>query len=919
MSGDYSRHAFDPWQDDLGVLLQQGRPLSDADWNALALQIRRRLHVGTLDTIGAAVVPLQTPGAFGIAPVAGNLEIGIGRLYVDGMLAHNHGAGARAWDRRLEEQVGTAPTLYASADPDLCQPYYPDAPALPASGRHLVYLDVWQREVTHLMRPALVEPAVGVDSCTRLQTVWQVKLIEDVGADATCATSLDTFPELAPSAGRLSSGTAAVPGDPDPCLIPPGGGYKGLENQLYRVEVHTGGAPGTATFKWSRENASVATRVAKIPALDRLVVDSIGRDSVLRFNEGDWVEVTDDWRELHGLPGELRRIKAANGVDDTTRTLMLETPLSAGLFPTGPGDVTLPARNTRVRRWDQRGQVRDKDGNPLQDLDASGSGGIVIPAAATAIALEHGIVVTLQVESVGGLFRSGDHWLFWARSSTAKIEELEQAPPLGIHHHYAKLGFVSFPGGFEDCRVFWPPSAAPAGEGCACTVCVSPEQHAAGTPSLQKAIDDVIAAGGGTICLDVGNYGLDAPLKIVGVKPESSLRIVGKGAATRLFSGGAVFDAVQDSHNVHLEQFWLSTKGGPGDVRCLVLRDSAHVCLDHLHFEVGAQGPAIGLSGALADIAVRHCAFQAHVGIGTIDKQGTITGLMDLRVEDNQFDCKERGVQLTRESAHQSLTRIVGNRFDLCREVALAVEGATVPGSGVEISGNTFLALGDAIHAGVDGLRVVQNEIAAFKAPGSGVGVVLVEGLAGSLGLIDCQITANRIGGLKIGVWMQAPLASTQIRGNQMDRCSIGILADKPRPVRELAIDGNQLTRMETAAIVVQAMVGDDARARMSVRGNQFDSASDDPGVHVSFREGDIVFSDNHGEHPRSTQPVVLLEGRTLVAASNRITGGSQFSMELRPLNKNAYTAVGNLTSGNITHNGGALEPKWIPLNPVLP
>lgn len=918
MSGDYSRHAFDPWQDDLGVLLQQGRPLSDADWNAMALQMRRRLHAGTLDTIGAAVVPLQTPDAFAIAPAGGNLEIGIGRLYVDGMLAQNHGAGPRAWDRRLEEQVGTAPRLYASADPDLCQPYFPDAPALPASGRHLVYLDVWQREVTHLMRPDLVEPAVGVDSCTRLQTVWQVKLIEDVGADASCATSLDDFPALAPSAGRLSTGTAVVPGDPDPCLIPPGGGYKGLENQLYRVEVHTGGAPGTATFKWSRENASVATRVTGIPALDRLVVDSVGRDSVLRFNEGDWVEVTDDWRELHGLPGELRRIRTANGVDDTTRMLMLETPLSAGLFPTGPGGVTLPARNTRVKRWDQRGQVRDKDGNPLQDLDAGGSGGIVIPAAATAIALEHGIVVTLQVESAGGQFRSGDHWLFWARSATAKIEILEQAPPLGIHHHYAKLGFVSFPGGFEDCRQFWPPPAAAAGEGCACTVCVSPEQHAAGAPSLQQAIDQVIAAGGGTICLDVGEYGLAAPLKIVGVKPESSLRIVGKGVATRLFSGGAVFDAVEESHNVHLGQFWLGNKEGPGDVRGMVLRDCAHVCLDHLHFEMGVKGPAIGLAGALADVSVRSCGFQAQVGIGTIDKQGSATGLMDLRIEDNQFDCKERGVQLTRGSVHQSLTRIAGNRFNLCRAVALAVEGATTPGSGVEISGNTFAALGDAIVAGVDGLRVARNQIAAFKPPGSGVGVALVEGLAGSLGLSDCQVAGNRISGLKVGVWMQAPLASAQLRGNQMDGCSIGILSDKPRPLRELAIEGNQLTRMETAAIVVQAMRGADDPARIVVQGNQFDSAGSDAGVQVSLRDGDIAFADNHGVHARATQSAVLLEGRSLVATSNRITGGRQSSIELT-CNKSAYTAVGNLTGNGITNNGGALDPKWIPLNPVLP
>src|SRR5688572_14166249 len=98
MSGDYSRISFDPRQHDLGVLLQQGRPLSDADWNALVAQLRHRLHAGSLDTFGPAVVPMQTPDAFRISFSGGNLEIGRGRIYVDGLLAENHGTGATTWD-----------------------------------------------------------------------------------------------------------------------------------------------------------------------------------------------------------------------------------------------------------------------------------------------------------------------------------------------------------------------------------------------------------------------------------------------------------------------------------------------------------------------------------------------------------------------------------------------------------------------------------------------------------------------------------------------------------------------------------------------------------------------------------------------------------------------------------------------------
>ena len=45
------------------------------------------------------------------------------------------------------------------------------------------------------------------------------------------------------------------------------------------------------------------------------MVDSVGKDSVLRFSDGDWIEITDDWRELSGQAGELHKIKVG-GVDE---------------------------------------------------------------------------------------------------------------------------------------------------------------------------------------------------------------------------------------------------------------------------------------------------------------------------------------------------------------------------------------------------------------------------------------------------------------------------------------------------------------------------------------------------------------------------------------------------------------------------
>src|SRR5206468_10563378 len=113
-------------------------------------------------------------------------------------------------------------------------------------------------------------------------------------------------------------------------------------------------------FKWSRDNASIATRVTAITALDKLVVARVGRDNTLRFSVGDWIEITDDWLEFAQQPGLMRRIK---DVEDTTQTITLTAALPAGTFPTdGQGNTDLE-RHTRITRWDQNGKVFDTDNN----------------------------------------------------------------------------------------------------------------------------------------------------------------------------------------------------------------------------------------------------------------------------------------------------------------------------------------------------------------------------------------------------------------------------------------------------------------------------------------------------------------------------------------------------------------------------
>ena len=117
--------------------------------------------------------------------------------------------------------------------------------------------------------------------------------------------------------------------------------------------------------------------------------------------------------------------------------------------------------------------MRDTNGNLLVDLNAAGSKGVIpVPAAGTSIVLEDGVQITFDTPA-GGNYKIGDYWNFTARTIDASVEELTQAPPRGVHHHFCRLALVTLPNAVTDCRTLWPPEVG--GEGCECTICVSAE------------------------------------------------------------------------------------------------------------------------------------------------------------------------------------------------------------------------------------------------------------------------------------------------------------------------------------------------------------------------------------------------------------------------------------------------------------
>jgi hypothetical protein len=534
VNGDFSRLTFAEKNHYRRVLMQQGRVEIDADGNE---QIAIDHHIAATtatDVIGQAGYPLETlpdgtsAGGFALALNAAgtDLEISKGRMYVDGLLVENDAASA---------------TL-------LTQPDMPgvtlNALGVTQSGIYLVYLDVWERLVTALDDPAIRETALGgPDTSVRTKLVWQVKLASlgpapQAGSPVpTCATAGQPWPSA--STGALAAGTGQ-PGSDLPCILPPQNGYQRLENQLYRVQIHTPGADNTATFKWSRENGSVVSLISAPPTVGgtpppatvtgpTFWVTSLSNDPTLGLQADDWVELTDDSSELTAGSGTLYQV-AATPTDGHTVTISggSTTTVNLSLHP-------------KLRRWDQSG---------------AGLGQGITVTTGAPIPLEGGV----QVQFSPGTYRAGDYWLIPARTATSVQQGYVEwpvdassnpvpQPPSGIRHHYAQLGLVEFtaPGTFgglgtatapTDCRLPFPPltDLMPAQSASPCTIVAKPgagwEQPI--LDYFQQARANAKAARpNAEICFPVGDFPVASPLVISGA---GHIVMSGAGWGTRLIA-----------------------------------------------------------------------------------------------------------------------------------------------------------------------------------------------------------------------------------------------------------------------------------------------------------------------------------------------------------------------------------------------
>jgi hypothetical protein len=439
--------------------MQQGRVQLDADWNEQASITQHYLRTlardligpygGPVDNCGFAVITDPEhldalTGAYGqplggsrLAEIrerlaSGDFLIGAGRYYVEGLLCENE-----------------APLTYTE------QPGYPfdygtSLENLRGAGQFLIYLDVWERHVSAVEDPGIVEVALGgPDTATRVQLVWQVKVLR--GDQPQECGNIDALhrirlPSLRAKA-ELSHDAA------DSRVTGPQARYRGVENRLYRVEIHRGGparaagaGTGGATFKWSRKNGSVV-----FPILDvsphrgtrqtTVKVATLGHDQRSGLAVGDVVELVDD---AHALRESAEPLYVVDSIDRDRLEVVLS---GTGSARTGQDSRLHPL----LRRWDHGGEV---------DARNDTGGGVLVTEATGIddgwIDLEDGVAVQFPASTVDAQpneYRSGDYWLIPARTAIGDVvwpqhrigdrPQPETRPPRGVQHHYAPLALAT--------------------------------------------------------------------------------------------------------------------------------------------------------------------------------------------------------------------------------------------------------------------------------------------------------------------------------------------------------------------------------------------------------------------------------------------------------------------------------------------
>jgi hypothetical protein len=463
---DASRATFDQNEHFIRVVAQQGRVWLDADWNEQTAILLHYIQALAADVIGPRGGPAKS---FEVTKKGDkDLSIGIGHYYVDGILCEND----------VKTDYSTQDD-YPLPDEEMISKILESIPV--SVTNYLVYLDVWERHVTYIQDRdkyrSIREVALGeADTATRSKLIWQVKLRQssdncEFSNIETVKINWDTLVKncFQHDYRGLLSAIAKESEDVEPeCALAAEAKYRGEGNQLYRVEIHNGGKAWKegevefATFKWSRENGSVAFPLKARPEVSEMpdgkketmvvVLENLRCCNHPCLSENDLVEVVDDVLALQNRAEPLWQVKSIDSID-------MKVTLERNKTQSSSYHQFELSKHPLLRRWDQKGDIEEND-SKKEPAIINGAIPIVesIEENEVWISLEKGI----KVQFKGGnpdheiVYRTGDYWLIPARTATGDVEwpKTNNIPdsltPHGINHHYAPLAIVSF----KDGKIF---------------------------------------------------------------------------------------------------------------------------------------------------------------------------------------------------------------------------------------------------------------------------------------------------------------------------------------------------------------------------------------------------------------------------------------------------------------------------------
>jgi hypothetical protein len=567
---DISRINFDPKKHYQSVRMQQGRVLTDDDWNENERIGNEELRRSLNDTIGSygtsnngfKIDQVRDNGAGGI-----DFNILAGTIYL----------GGQRFELEQKEP-------FRAQKDWLQQPVDSDKIPKVAVGSEqydLVYLEAWQQPVSAVEDSSLFEEALGgPDTTTRVRKMRRVKVASDVGsADCSEAWKKLTGDWEKNNLGLINREYERIPdtklsvtfiGDgvsDDLCTPAAAGGYLGAENQAIRVQIVNDNSGGKK-ITWGFDNASPLYRVKVDFTNLTVTMLTEPKDQYHWPLSGQvveilpWSAVLSNNEKIAEISGNLYKVSSSYDPDSGQLTLLDQLPLLMKLDEVDRfhlsdinylSDQTLPDYYF-MRVW-----------NRGTDLISAAS--IDVPIGSEIPLGNTGLAITFS----GNDWVPGDFWVIAARPETPNQVvpwELET----GIIHHgirrfYAPLAVIRWSNEGQhtitgevvhDCRKRFRPLTD---INRCCTYEVGDGVHSSGDfHSIEEAVKQ-LPAQGGRICVLPGVH--HANLSVV---DRENIHITGCGDQTivhpRVKTPGQEIFGFSSCRNIRIDNLTLITHTG---------------------------------------------------------------------------------------------------------------------------------------------------------------------------------------------------------------------------------------------------------------------------------------------------------------------------------------------------------------------